>query len=75
VKQHGGVTPGRSIRQRRHGGILPDEEGGTPAGEKFVCVREAENAVFEYIEKFYNTWRIHSALGYLTPKEYEQCNT
>jgi putative transposase len=45
------------------------------AGGKFAGVREAENAVFEYIEMFYNTKRMHSALGYLTPKEYEHCHT
>jgi transposase InsO family protein len=28
-------------------------------------------AIFEYIEVFYNRQRLHSALGYLTPAEYE----
>jgi Integrase core domain len=42
---------------------------------KFAGVREVENAVFEYIEMFYNTKRMHSALGYLTPKEFEHCHT
>jgi len=41
------------------------------AGGKFVSAHEAEKAVFEYIEMFYNTKRMHSALGYLTPREYE----
>ena len=27
--------------------------------------------VFEYIETFYNTIRIHSHCGYLSPNEYE----
>jgi putative transposase len=35
------------------------------AGGKFAGIREAENAGFEYIEMFYNTRRMHSALGYL----------
>ena len=28
--------------------------------------------VFEYIETFYNTVRIHSHCGYLSPNEYEE---
>ena len=33
---------------------------------------EARLAVFDYIEGFYNTHRRHSALGYLSPKEFER---
>ena len=33
---------------------------------------EARAGVFEYIEVFYNRVRRHSALGYLSPVEYEQ---
>ena len=29
-------------------------------------------AIFEYIEGFYNTRRRHSALGYLSPAEFEE---
>ncbi len=32
---------------------------------------EARTAIFEYIECFYNRQRLHSALGYRTPEEYE----
>jgi putative transposase len=32
----------------------------------------AEAAVHEYIEEFYNPRRLHSALGYLSPIDYEQ---
>jgi putative transposase len=38
---------------------------------KFSTAEEAKRAIFEYIEMFYNTKRIHSALGYKTPQEYE----
>jgi len=34
--------------------------------------QEARSEVFDYIEVFYNRQRRHSALGYLTPAEYEQ---
>ena len=32
----------------------------------------ARPAIFEYIEGFYNTRRRHSALGYLSPAEFEE---
>jgi putative transposase len=32
----------------------------------------ARMAIFEYIEGFYNTRRRHSALGHLSPSEYEE---
>jgi putative transposase len=32
----------------------------------------ARTAIFEYVEGFYNTKRRHSALGHLSPSEYEQ---
>ena len=36
--------------------------------------KEAEIAIFEYIEGFYNRNRRHSALGYLTMTEFEKLN-
>jgi len=32
---------------------------------------EARTAVFDYIETFYNPRRLHQALGYCSPAEYE----
>jgi hypothetical protein len=32
----------------------------------------ARRVIFEYIEGFYNTKRRHSALGHLSPSEYEE---
>lgn len=39
---------------------------------RFVDCAEAELAVFDFIEGFYNTHRRHSALGYLAPVAFEQ---
>jgi len=41
---------------------------------RFVGKAEAELAVFDFIEGFYNTHRRHSALGYLAPITFEQRN-
>ena len=39
---------------------------------RFQTQTEARMAVFEYIEAWYNPHRRHSALGYLSPMEFEQ---
>jgi putative transposase len=36
---------------------------------------ELQSAMFEYIEAFYNRQRRHSALGMVSPAEYEQTHT
>ena len=40
-------------------------------GERFLNHEIATHEVFDYIEVFYNRQRLHSALGYQTPVEYE----
>ncbi len=40
--------------------------------ELYATREEARQNVFEYIELFYNRRRRHSALGYLSPEQYEQ---
>lgn len=42
---------------------------------RFATRREAEAAIFEYIEVFYNRRRKHSTLGYTSPVDYRQNNT
>jgi len=39
---------------------------------KYSGRNQAELSIFDYIETWYNTYRKHSALGYLSPKEYEK---
>lgn len=40
-------------------------------GRRYATRSEARSDIFEYIEMFYNRERRHSALGYLSPAEYE----
>ena len=39
---------------------------------KYKSREEARKSIFEYIEIFYNRKRIHSAIGYLSPVEFEK---
>jgi transposase InsO family protein len=38
---------------------------------RFRTREEARTAIFDYIEGFYNRTRLHSALGYQSPLDYE----
>lgn len=40
--------------------------------ERFETIQQIKSAVFEYIEVFYNRLRRHSALGYISPAEFER---
>lgn len=43
------------------------------AGQPLPATRQAaESAIFEYVEVFYNRKRLHSALGFQSPVDYEQ---
>lgn len=39
---------------------------------EFPTRRAAKTAIFEYLEAFYNTRRLHSALGYRSPADFEE---
>ncbi|MFI2809658.1 IS3 family transposase, partial [Microbulbifer sp. JSM ZJ756] len=40
--------------------------------ENFESISQAKSEVFEYIEVFYNRIRRHSAIGHISPAEYER---
>jgi len=48
---------------------LKTEEVGDQA---YLTREEARRAVFDYIEMFYNSRRLHSFLGYVSPKDFEK---
>jgi transposase InsO family protein len=41
-------------------------------GDRFPTVDDAQRALFEYLEAFYNRRRRHSTIGYVSPAVYEQ---
>lgn len=47
-------------------------ELGLGAGNIFKTKQEAKDAIFEYIEGFYNRKRKHSTLNYCSPMQFEQ---
>jgi putative transposase len=42
---------------------------------KFESPVDAKAEIFKYIETYYNTRRIHSAIGYVSPSEFEKMIT
>ena len=42
-----------------------------PDSQVFASRAQARREIFEYIEVYYNNRRLHSALGYRTPRQYE----
>jgi putative transposase len=40
-------------------------------GERFLNNEVARNEAFDFIEVFYNQKRLHSAIGYVSPAEFE----
>lgn len=41
----------------------------------FETPEQAQQEIFKYIELYYNTKRIHSSLGYLSPAQFEEFNS
>ncbi len=39
----------------------------------FATIQDATTEIFNYIEMYYNTQRLHSGLNYLSPLQYEEC--
>ncbi len=40
--------------------------------ENFKNTRELSVGIYDYIEKWYNTSRLHSKIGYISPNDYEK---
>ncbi|CAI8842844.1 hypothetical protein KOY_04123 [Bacillus cereus VDM021] len=56
------------LRLKEENEILKKEE---VYGTQYVTFEQANLALFQYIEGFYNRKRIHSSIGYKTPQAIE----
>lgn len=41
----------------------------------FETPEQAQKEIFKYIELYYNTKRMHSSLGYVSPSGFEELNS
>jgi len=74
--QKNGCLPSMSRRGNCYDNAVMESFFGTLKTEliyhdSYTSRKEARQALFEYIEGFYNTNRIHSTLGYLSPRQFE----
>ena len=73
-----GIRPsmGRSpaLGRRGHGVADGPRQGGGVHARTFESRERAALEIFEYIECLYDRVRTHSALGYLSPEEFEARN-
>jgi hypothetical protein len=56
-------------------GSVREQRAECTALQRFATRREARLAVFEYIMVFYNRQRLHSALGYCSPADFEAAHS
>lgn len=76
VLMYHGITPSMSRRANCYDNAHMESFWGTLKAElisrrRFATRHEAWLAIFEYVETFYNRVRLHSALGYQSPVDYE----
>jgi len=76
LDQHGMVCsmsrPGNCLDNGTGGELLPFLEDRVALSLHLYSRAQARSRVFEYIEGFYNRTRLHSALGYRSPEQYEK---
>ncbi|KFC69302.1 Transposase [Bosea sp. LC85] len=59
-------------RPCRHGELLLHPENRADQGQVYRTRDAARADVLDYIERFYNTIRRHSTIGYVSPVEFEK---
>jgi transposase InsO family protein len=70
-----GITCSMSRKGNVHDNAAMESWNSTfkiECGERFVTNAVAEEEVFDFIEVFYNQQRRHSAIGYVSPAEFER---
>jgi putative transposase len=77
VLAHSGIVVSMSRKGDCYDNALMESFNGTlktecVARQSFQTRAQARQAIFEYLEVFYNRQRLHSSLGYVSPSSYEQ---
>ena len=72
-----GITPSMGRTGTALGNAMAESFVSTLKGElvrhlEFPTRQAARTAIFDYLETFYNTRRLHSALGYRSPVDFEE---
>ena len=62
--------PRQLLRQRGHGSWFPTVK--SEEADRFESYAQAKEAMFDYIEVFYNQRRRHSTLGQISPARFER---
>ncbi len=69
----GGAPPGPELVERPRRRRFSAQYKLRIVREADACTRpDAQHAIFDFVERWYNKERLHSTLGYLSPAEYEQ---
>lgn len=50
---------------------MEDSKSSTFIGNEFRLIHEALESVTDYVDRFYDPVRRHSALGYISPQQFE----
>lgn len=75
--EHHGITCSMSRRGNCYDNAVMESWFSTvksEEGERFESYAHAKEALFDYIEVFYNQRRRHSTLGLISPAEFERRN-
>jgi len=56
-----------SVMERFFGSLKSERTDG----KKYITREQAKTDIIDYIEMFYNSHRLHSTLGYISPMQYE----
>ena len=75
--KHSGIKQSMSAKANPYDNAWTESFMGTLKTEmigdgQFTNIDDAQAAIFEYIESYYNTKRKHSALEYMTPTQFEE---
>jgi transposase InsO family protein len=68
VQSGKGECPDHAVAERFFGSLKRERT----STRSYRTRQEARDDLIDYIEMFYNSWRQHSYLGYVSPNAYEK---